>query len=99
MGWESGTLIFIFLSAGLEGIFAAVTEWVDKRSSRIWRGSLANSAWRHVKEGGWAPREKPARGKLKSVAGRRTKKGEAEAASAAAAAAAVEGPVAAEMSS
>ncbi|KAL6777976.1 hypothetical protein ACKKBG_A16435 [Auxenochlorella protothecoides x Auxenochlorella symbiontica] len=36
----------------------ALRQWIDKRSSRIWRGSLASRAWKYIKsrDGAWAPR-------------------------------------------
>eukprot|EP00879_Flechtneria_rotunda_P021054 GHRR01022180.1.p1 GENE.GHRR01022180.1~~GHRR01022180.1.p1 ORF type:complete len:273 (+),score=65.75 GHRR01022180.1:708-1526(+) len=36
--------------------------WVKKASSRVWRGSYANSDWQHLGKGAWKPREKPKRG-------------------------------------
>ena len=31
-------------------------EWVSKRSSRIWRGSLAGEVWKYLSNGAWAPK-------------------------------------------
>ncbi|EFN56571.1 hypothetical protein CHLNCDRAFT_51546 [Chlorella variabilis] len=36
-------------------------EWVDKRSSRIWRGRMESRYWRYIKglDGGWEPKNVP----------------------------------------
>eukprot|EP00775_Hariotina_reticulata_P005535 gene5535-5771_t len=36
--------------------------WVNKASSRIWRGSYAHGDWQFLGKGAWKPREKPRRG-------------------------------------
>ncbi|KAK9826427.1 hypothetical protein WJX81_004447 [Elliptochloris bilobata] len=33
-------------------------EWVDRRSSRWWRGALDNSVWKYLGKGAWAPRKR-----------------------------------------
>ena len=38
---------------------AATQEWVDRRSSRFWRGSLDNAVWKYLGAGAWAPRKRP----------------------------------------
>ncbi|GFH15319.1 uncharacterized protein HaLaN_11523 [Haematococcus lacustris] len=33
-----------------------IMEWMKKGSSRIWRGSLKSSHWRHLGKGAWEPK-------------------------------------------
>lgn len=42
--------------AGVNGRHKERKEWLSKASSRIWRGSLKSSDWRHLGKGAWAPR-------------------------------------------
>ena len=55
----SGTLGFppMSLLAASEEHAVETYEWLSKGSSRIWRGSLANSDWRHLGKGAWAPKQ------------------------------------------
>jgi hypothetical protein len=39
-----------------------IIEWVNKGSSRIWRGSYGTSDWKHLGRGAWEPRERKGRG-------------------------------------
>ena len=52
---------------GVNGCNKDKVEWVRKASSRIWRGSLSSSAWRHLGKGAWAPRKEPKEGRSRRV--------------------------------
>lgn len=56
MGFTLSRLACICLIAGCVGCLSAETkqmaerrEWVDKRSSRIWRGRMESRYWRYIK--------------------------------------------------
>ncbi len=42
--------------AGVNGAHKERQEWLSKGSSRLWRGSMRNSSWRHIGKGAWEPR-------------------------------------------
>eukprot|EP00983_Pelagomonas_calceolata_P104416 1159023-Pelagomonas_calceolata.AAC.2 len=57
VGWPSSLQPFAVLpSTGVNGAHKERHEWLSKGSSRLWRGSMRNSSWRHIGKGAWEPR-------------------------------------------